>query len=314
MSAQTNIPCQFLGCDVGKAEIVVFDSRDSSCVKLANTPQALARWAEGLERECLAICEATGGYEANLLTALLNAGRSVHRADARKVKAFIRSFGTLGKTDTIDARALALYGAERVQHLRRWSAPNETRLKLQGLIHARQDMVAQRTACSNRLKAPGAQEAQPYFTALADCLDQQIAAIETQISTLIASDDHLTKAAAVLRSVPGIGHKTAFALLALMPELGTCSGKQIASLAGLAPHPRQSGNADAYRHVRGGRPDVKKAMFMAALSASTRSKTMKIVYQRLIANGKKPLVAITAIMRKIIVIANAKLRDKFAEQ
>lgn len=309
MTDQANIPRYFVGCDVGKAEIVIFDGRTGSCASITNDPKALGLWATTLDADCLVICEATGGYETELLAALTKAGAPVHRADARKVKAFIRSFGILGKTDAIDARALAQYGAERHRQLARWSTPDKNRLKLQGLVLARRDLVADRTACGNRLKAPGGQDAKPYFSALVACLDKQIAAIDEHISRLIAEDDNLAQAAAIVRSVPGIGAKTAPVLLALMPELGVCSGKQAASLAGLAPHPRQSGAADAYRRVRGGRTEVKRALFMAAMSAATRSKAMKTVYQRLIANGKKPLVAIIAIMRKMVVIANAKLRD-----
>ena len=309
MPEQANTPLYFVGCDVGKAEVVVFDGRVGSCGCVANTPKALANWAAGLDCDGLVVCEATGGYEAELLAALAKVGAPVHRADARKVKAFIRSFGTLGKTDEIDARALAQYGAERCRQLARWSAPDETRLHLQSLVSARRDLVAQRTASSNRLKAPGGTQAKPYFTALVACLDEQIAAIDRHIARLIAEDANLAQAAQVLGSVPGIGAKTAPVLLALMPELGACSGKQAASLAGLAPHPRQSGANDAYRRVRGGRPEVKRALFMAAMAAATRSKAMKDVYQRLIDKGKKPLVAIIAIMRKMIVIANARIRD-----
>lgn len=314
MTLQANIPSYFIGCDVGKAEIVVFDDRVGLCRSIANDPKALALWAATLDPEGLVICEATGGYETELLAALTKAGASVHRADARKVKAFIRSFGVLGKTDAIDARALARYGAERHAQLARWRTPDETRLKLQSLVLARRDLIAERTACGNRLKAPGGAEAKPYFVALAGCLDEQIAAIDRHIARLIAENANLAHAAQVVRSVPGIGPKTAPVLLALMPELGACSGKQAASLAGLAPHPRQSGAADAYRRVRGGRPEVKRALFMAAMSAATRSKAMKAVYKRLIGNGKKPLVAIVAIMRKMVVIANAKMRDALMDQ
>src|SRR6478736_7573752 len=113
MDDSTTIPTSFVGCDVGKAEIVAFDSRTGRTTSVRNDSEALAAFASGLDPAALVICEATGGYEAALLGAVVCAGCSVHRADARKVKAFIRSFGTLGKTDKIDARALAQYGRER---------------------------------------------------------------------------------------------------------------------------------------------------------------------------------------------------------
>lgn len=112
-----------------------------------------------------------------------------------------------------------------------------------------------------------------------------------------------------LQTIGGIGATTAATLLALMPELGALPRRQAAALAGLAPHPRQSSARDAYRRTRGGRPEVKRALFMAALAACKHNKQLKPFYDRLLKAGKKPLVALTALMRKILVIANARLRD-----
>jgi transposase len=120
MSDLTTGPTRFVGCDVGKLEIVVFDSKTACTRRVPNEPRALAAFAAALTPTALVICEATGGYEAALLDALVEAGRPAHRADARKVKAFIRSLGTLGKTDAIDARALARYGQERHDRLTPW--------------------------------------------------------------------------------------------------------------------------------------------------------------------------------------------------
>lgn len=112
-----------------------------------------------------------------------------------------------------------------------------------------------------------------------------------------------------MRSIAGIGQTTAAQLAALMPELGTLGRRQAAALAGLAPHPRQSGSNDAYRRTRGGRPEIKQTLFMAALAAARHNPTLRDFYQRLKHNGKKPIVALIAVMRKIIVIANARIRD-----
>ena len=122
---------RFIGCDVGKTAIVVFDAASGRSRAIANAPQALSDFASGLEETCLVVCEATGGYEGALLAALLAAGVPVHRADARKVKAFIRSFGTLGKTDAIDAKALVRYGKDRGAELARWRPRDRDRLRLQ---------------------------------------------------------------------------------------------------------------------------------------------------------------------------------------
>jgi transposase len=119
-----------------------------------NKPAALRAFAKSLDAFCLLICEATGGYEAALLAALVTAGIAAHRADARKVKAFIRSFGTLGKSDTIDAKGLSRYGAERHAQLARWQPRDEDRLNLQSLVLTRHDLVKSHTAYQNRLAAP----------------------------------------------------------------------------------------------------------------------------------------------------------------
>lgn len=298
-----------IGCDVGKAAIVVYDSLTGIQTSIANASEALAAWAAGLDPDCLVVCEATGGYEAALLAALVKAGVPAHRADARKVKAFIRSFGILGKTDAIDARALVRYGQERGAELPRWRPRDQTRARLQTMVLARRDLVAQRTAFNNRLKAPGSEAVQPYLKAIVDCLETQIRTLDRDLATLIDSDENLVKAEKILRGIGGVGVQSATALLALMPELGYCDRKKAASLAGLAPHPCQSGATDAYRRVKGGRPEIKRVLFMAALSAVRHDETMKTFYNRLIQNGKKPIVAFTAVMRKIIVIANARLRD-----
>jgi transposase len=299
----------FIGCDVGKIWIAVHDSRAGRTWSVRNNPKELAALARQLDNTCLVVCEATGGYELTLLAAMVEAGIPAHRADARKVKAFIRSDGILAKTDRIDAIALARYGADRQARLSRWKAPDAERATLNVLVHARQDLVRNRTAHKNRLAAPGAQAAAPFLGKIVKALDGEIKAIEQAIKAEIRGNKKLHQAVKRLRSVCGIGLITAAGLLALMPELGTLNRRQIASLGGLAPHPRQSGNSDKYRFVRGGRQDVKSVLFMAALSASRFHKTLRVLYQRLLARGKLKLVALTAVMRKLLIICNALLRE-----
>lgn len=305
---------RFIGCDVGKTAIVVFDAASGRSRTIANEPQALSHFASELEPTSFVVCEATGGYEGALLTALLAAGVPVHRADARKVKAFIRSFGTIGKTDAIDARAIARYGEDRCAELTRWQARDADRLRLQALVLIRRDMVRDRLAYANRRAAPGAEPTHTHLDALLASFDAQIKAVEANIAALTAQCEPMARAVKTLVAIKGVGHKTAAALIALMPELGSLGRRQAAALAGLAPHPKQSGNLDAYRRTRGGRPEVKRILFMAALSARKHNPTLKAFYERLVHAGKKPLVAITAIMRKLVVIANAKLKPANALQ
>ncbi len=297
----------FIGCDVGKSEIVVFDSRSGKTISIPNLKKSLAAFAATLDKTCLMVCEATGGFEEALLDAMLKAKIAAHRADARKVKAFIRSFGTRGKTDAIDARALAQYGQERAPKLGLWKKPKQEKQCLQSLVLTRADLVKERVAYKNRLAAPGAHHVKTHLQNILKCLDKQIAAIEAETKILIRAHPELARDADVVRSIDGVGPVIATALLALMPELGTLNRREAAALAGLAPHPNQSGGRDGYRRTRGGRPEVKAILFMAALSASRSKSSLGEFYQRLVENGKKKMVALVAVMRKIIVIANARL-------
>jgi transposase len=189
-----------------------------------------------------------------------------------------------------------------------WSAREPERLRLQALVLARRDLVKDRLAYANRRAAPAAEPVHAYLEALVESFDAQIKAIEADINALCAGCEPIAKAVKTLVAIPGVGQKTAAALIALMPELGSLPRRQAAALAGLAPHPNQSGQTDAYRRTRGGRPEVKRVLFMAAISAARHNPTLSAFYRRLLSAGKKPLVAITAIMRKLVVIANAKLR------
>lgn len=308
MTTNDQTPTAFIGCDVGKASIVVFDSRDGRTRGIRNCPQALSLFASALDQTCLVICEATGGYEAALLDAMAHAGRSAHRADARKVKAFIRSLGTLGKSDAIDARALARYGQERHAVLVRWQPADAERDGLHALVMTRGDLVAAHTAWSNRRGAPTVGTAKRFLDRVIACLERQIRAIEVRITALLAACQPLQQLVQRLSQIPGIGTTTATALVALMPELGTLNRRQVAALAGLAPHPNDSGSSHGYRYTRGGREEVKRLLFMAALSAARHHPDLRRFHQRLLAKGKKPIVATVAVMRKLIIICNASLR------
>ena len=185
MAASVTTFARVLGCDVGKEEIVVFDAVSACISRIPNRAGDLAAFAAALDPGCFVVCEATGGYELALLAALLSAGIPAHRADARKVKAFIRSFGTLGKTDAIDARALARYAAERGRDLPIWRARDEQRQALQSLVLARRDLVADRLAWRNRRDAPGAEPLRLHLQPLVDAFERQIAALDAEIEGLI---------------------------------------------------------------------------------------------------------------------------------
>jgi len=319
MNQSQDIYTNFIGFDVSKHTIAVHNHAAGTTEDIKNSPSDLRTFVRSLPHTCLAICEPTGGYEASLLTALTAAQVPVHRADARKVKAFIRSLGIYGKTDTLDARALAEYAQERHQRLPLWSPMASNLLELQILVARRQELIALQTAEKNRSQAPLTnQKAGRYVkascTRMLKMIALEIQKAQTAIEAIIKADEHLQDMQGVLMEVKGIGPVVAATLLASMPELGHLTRRQVASLAGLAPHPRQSGKTEHYRRVCGGRREVKRILFMAAMVAARHNPDLKAFYDRLIKNGKKPLVALTALMRKLIVILNAKIRDHIAQK
>lgn len=304
---------QILGCDVGQDSVVIFDSLSRTTRTVDNAPDALQRALTGLAPEpssnVLVVCEATGGHEATLLSVATGAGLAAHRADPRKACAFIRSLRSHGKSDAIDAQALARYGLERRDKLLLWQPPAPNQQNLRSMVRLRSDLVRDRADYSRRLKAPGNGPDKPHIRATIEALTQRIKAVEDDIDHLVGHDPGLAKICAVIQDIPGCGPKTAITLAALMPELGQINRRQAAALAGLAPHPNQSGKTDAYRRVRGGRRDVKTALFMAAMAARRFHPQLSKHYNNLRAHAKKPIVAIIAIARKLITIINAKIRD-----
>lgn len=311
--SQSNSNC-FLGFDVSKDTIAVFDTRSGQCCDLANKARDIMAFLKNYGSDIQAICEPTGGYEAVLLNTLVKAGIPVHRADTVRVKAYIRSLGTLAKTDQIDARGLAFYAQERWNKLSLWQPNDQQAELLQSLVLRRQDLVAMRVAETNRLKAPDPGGLKKSYQTIIKALTSQIIQLEEQIEELISQTDTLNQEVKTLMSIPGIGKTTAVSLCAMMPELGHLTAKKAASLAGLAPHPKDSGTIRKYRRVRGGRTQIPKLIFMAAMAAARGNNKLGDFYRSLLKRGKKKLVALTAVMRKIIVIANARLRDLRLQQ
>ena len=273
-----------------------FDTLSGKTVTTPNTTVQLKRFAKAYSSTCLAICEATGGYETTLLNVLIDLNIPAHRADALKVKAFIRSFGTLGKSDAIDAKGLAAYGQERHQHLTRWKPQDPSLAELHTLVERRVDLVTMRQAEKNRAKAPGVKAIAKSIRQVISLFDKQITELEKRIKDLVEQSECIKQTVKTLTSLKGIGMVTAVSLCAFMPELGTLTRRQAAALAGLAPHPNQSGSLDKYRRVRGGRPQIRKTLFMPALVAVKHNPRLKAFYEKLISEGKKPIVAITATM------------------
>ncbi|TIT94102.1 MAG: IS110 family transposase [Mesorhizobium sp.] len=301
-----------LGFDIAKDTITVADGTTTRTI--ANQRRAIRALLKRYKHIDLVVCEPTGGHETLLLEECLRAGIACHRADTLKVKSFIRSFGTHGKSDAIDAGMLSAYGRERWEKLCLWQAPDADETRLRALVRRRQELMAFRGAEKNRLKAPGGRGLAASFKAMIKAVDNQIKTIEADIRELIANSRTLKHRAAICTAMDNLGPIMAAKLLASLPELGSLTRRKAAALAGLAPHPNDSGQKHGYRKIRGGRPDVRTMLYMPALCAAAGKGEFAAFYKRLRANGKKPMVAIAAIMRKIVVTLNARLRDAMIPQ
>lgn len=307
----------FIGIDIGKHEFVTAIHGEKVVKIYSNTQDGNSSFLsdyKGILTNSLVVLENTGGYENELLLFLLNNNVAVHRADTRKVKNYIRSYGQKGKTDKIDALALASYANERQSSLDVFRPRNKSQEMLRELEERRQELKQMLVQEKNRLKSPLSKYSLKSITSVIECLKKQLEIIDNEMKNLIESDEELVKKKEIVQSIAGIGEITSTTLLGLLPELGSLGRKQIASLCGLAPYPKQSGTKSWYSRTQGGRRSMRSILFMAALGASRTKSNLGVFYEKLVSNGKKKMVALTALMRKIIVIANAKIRDFIKER
>jgi transposase len=302
----------FIGIDIGKFTFVVNLYGSHTTQEFDNSPRGIQTFERHFKKElpkALVILETTGGYERSLLHTLCDHAVAVHRAHTRKVKNFIRSFGIQAKTDALDAKALALYGFERQGRLDLFQPCSPVLSALYELAQRRQDLKQMRVAEKNRLQAPNGLEIKKSCHDIIQALTHQIDLFSEKINHLIKTHPALKGRYDTLLTIPGIGPLTAQNLLALMPELGTLTKKQAASLAGLAPRANESGSFKGYRRTGKGRVGLKPLLFLSAMAARNSHSPLAEFYQRLISQGKKKMVALTALMRKLVVIANAKLKS-----
>ncbi|HEY1880212.1 MAG TPA: IS110 family transposase [Caulobacteraceae bacterium] len=295
-----------LGADVAKASVVLFDPVSGRTLSVPNQAAALIEALSPFASYELMVCEATGGYERAVLAAATALGLPAHRADPAKAKNYIRSHGGAAKTDPIDARWLSRYGQERGAGLPLWAPPDQDRDALASLMRHRQSLVVVRAEAKNRRAGPAPEALRSLLEAEIAFLEDHIARLDRTVGELIGDNPDLAQAEARLRCIPGIGPVAARTLLALLPELGRLNRRQVASLAGLAPHPRDSGQASRRRFTgRSGRSGLREILFMAALSAARAHPQLKTFAQRLIDAGKPKRLVFTAVARKLLVIANA---------
>ena len=303
----------YIGIDISKNDFYVAIHGVKETQSIDNNINGFNQFYKTYRRqlaECLVVLETTGGYENSLVEFLQRKKVAVHRANTRIVKSFIRSTGKLGKSDRIDAIGLARYGSERYADLELYQPPSDVEKELLQLTNRKIDLKRMLVQEKNRYQSPDNYFIKDNCKSLIDNLEKSIKHIKQRITEIVNADKKMKDKVTMLKNeIAGIGEATAIDLLNTMLELGKVSNKAIASLSGTAPHPCESGKKIGYRSTRGGRQMVKPILYMAAMAASKSKSNLGDFYMALIIKGKKPMVALTALMRKIIVIVNAKIRD-----
>jgi transposase len=301
-----------VGIDVAKATLEVAISGRAKTLAFANDEAGCAALLAELSglRVGLVLFEATGGFELACATALQLAGLAVSVINPRQARDFARAMGHLAKTDRIDAAVLAdmartLLARGDLSKLVK-PLPDAQQLELQGLVTRRRQLMAMKLAEDHRMKMPGVRQRRSLNTII-KALDREIARVDKDLQAFVGTNH--AELAALLDSVKGVGKATISTLLAEVPELGKLSGREVSALVGVAPINRDSGTMRGKRSIFGGRPDVRRVLFMAALVASRHNPVIKAFYQRLLAAGKPKKVALVACMRKLLTILNAMVRS-----
>lgn len=304
-----NAPQVYAGADVCKDWLDVYLHPIGRTLRLANSPSGLRQLKRELAgfQPVLVVMEATGKYHRLAQRSLHDSGFAVAVVNPSRPRFFAGALGFQAKTDKIDARMLALYG-EAINP--RLTPPCPQNLEdLQELVGARSAAVAERVALGNRLGAARTAFLRVELNRLIKKADTHIERLEKEIERLIAADPVLLRRRGIIQSIPGVGPVAAIAMVTGLAEMGSCSNKKITLLAGLAPIADDSGDSSSPRHIKGGRGQVRIAIYMAAVAAARCNSDFKTLYRRLIAAGKKPKVALTAIMRKLVVLANTLITE-----
>jgi len=296
-----------IGVDVSKDFLDAHRHPDGDARRFTNSAagfKALIGWiGQDVSR---VVFEPTGPYHAALERALVKAELPIVKVNPRQARRFAEATGKLAKTDSLDAALLARMGALLQLQVR--PALDQGIVELKQLQIAREALVKDRTAAKNRGKALSLTLLKRQNVDRLKHIERQITAIETEMEIRIAASPDLARRMDILISIPGIARLTALVLLIEMPELGSMEPGQAASLSGLAPIARQSGRWSGKAFIRGGRANVRQALYMPALVAMRFNPDLKAKYTRFVEAGKPAKVAITAIMRKLVVMANALLK------
>lgn len=296
-----------VGVDVSKGKLDVGISDEKRVRTWSNDATGCAELGEWVVEQgvSLVVVEASGGYEAALVSELVGRGQAVAMVNPTRVRAFARAEGILAKTDKIDAQVIARFGATMKPQAT--ARREEAQVVLTEQVTRRRQLVLILTAEKNRLQTASS-TIQAHIGRHITWLQTEIETLEQQISQVIAANPEWTETVQRVDSVPGIGFITAATLVADLPELGQLNRQKIAALVGVAPFNHDSGKQRGKRRIFGGRTSVRSVLYMATLSAIRHNAVIKAFYQRLLDKGKLKKVALIACMRKLLVILNTMVK------
>ena len=301
---------EFVGVDVSQDRLDVCLLPSGAQAGFSRDRRGIARLVAWLvsQQRLLVVVEATGGLERMLTVALERAEIAVAVVNPRQIRDFVRAAGLLAKTNRLDAYALALYG-ERLRPVPRppRSAADQA---LAALVLRRRQLAQLLEAERNRARRAEEPAVLASIEAHLSWLKTALAELEDQIDQRLARHPVWQERAALLATVPGVGKVTVATLVGLLPELGQLDRRAVAALVGVAPFARDSGLMKGRRTIWGGRAQVRQVLYMAALVAVRYNPALRAFYRRLVAAGKAKKLALTAAMRKLLVILNAMLRDR----
>lgn len=299
----------FVGIDVAKDRLDVHVRPSDEAFSVARDSEGLTALMQRLGplHPYLVVLEATGGFEQTLAAALVSEAMPLAVVNPRQIRDFARATGQLAKTDALDAKAIARF-AEAIKPEPR-PVPDEQARALGELVARRRQVIEMMTAERNRRGQLSSPRLIKSVDRLLAVLQKELSELEQEVGEGIRGTPAWRERDELLRSVPGIGNVVARTLIADLPELGRLGRKQIAALVGIAPLNRDSGRMHGKRTTWGGRAKVRSALYMAALVASRRNPVLKAFYQRLISFGKPKKLALIAVMRKLLTILNAMVRD-----
>jgi transposase len=299
----------YVGIDVCKARLDVYIHPTGRKLSFSNDTLGLKRLKLSLVHHAvvLIVMEATSKYHRQAHRSLSASGLPVAVVNPLRSRLFAEAIGTLAKTDSVDARILAIFGESLDPAIT--PPPSQLIETLQELVRGRRAAVDARTALLNQLGVSKNKRLILEIKRQLRAFETSIANLEDEIAQLIKTDPRLERRLEILVSIPGVADLTAVALIVELQEIGALSAKQVALLAGLAPIAHDSGDANGVRHIKGGRAHLRQALYMAAVSASRCNPHLKAFYDRLKAKGKDAKLALTAVMRKLVVLANTLVRE-----